>query len=374
VLPQDPVQALDACCWSVIHHSWYLRATLDAEPIHTHAAYLASAAARIEASLQEVWQEAPRDVPQESSPAPLPFARELRCVQALGTMGALLDTMDRHEHPTAWLHGPNPARPGAAWTARSLQALHRLEARHWSADAAHFGPAHLCADALLPCATGYLLATGNRAEQNVRTLLRVLGRDGDRCIDELWSSSTSPLTQIYTVQALTQFAARESRAALQRLLAMAGPCAAFERNGHVDCDTTGRAVDAVLFALTGHRLAIGPGIDEDWLRLSPCLPTTTGRIAIRGLTQDGCRADLWLDGGSGTPPVVDAAQDPFVACSIDPGQSWTRVTVQLHAAPSSHRWIVASCEGQQLQAVLRPGESFTHVVPDVVAPAWLGND
>ena len=161
--------------------------------------------------------------------------------------------------------------------------------------------------------------------------------DGDRCLDHLDTTTTSPIAQIYTVSALTQFAARERRNSLQRLLTMAGPAASFEVRRQLDHNTTGWAIDTALYALTGHRIAIGPGIDEEWLRLSPCLPVSPGRLAVCGLTQDGCRTDLWLDGGTDAPPIHDESRDPFVQTPLLPGQAWTRLTVHLHSAPGSER-------------------------------------
>src|SRR5262249_27070729 len=105
---------------------------------------------------------------------------------------------------------------------------------------------------------------------------------------------------------------------------------------------SGAAVDAALYAVTGQRLATGPDLDQDWLRLKPALPAGTSCIACRGLAQDGCLTDLWVDRVEG------------------PG---TRFAIVLRAGRGDARTVVVQCEGVQFQARLAPGEALQQTVP-----------
>jgi hypothetical protein len=153
--------------------------------------------------------------------------------------------------------------------AAARRALLRFEENHWSEPHAAFVDHTLqpSADGLLPCAIGMLAATGNRAERNARSCLASLPAD---------------CTSHVALAARAQFGC-EIDATLAQLLANAP---------RADDDETGWMLDAVMFAITGLRLATGPRIDAAWLRLRPVLPQGFDRLRIRGLALDGWRCEM----------------------------------------------------------------------------------
>ncbi|MEQ1634533.1 MAG: hypothetical protein ABL997_19280, partial [Planctomycetota bacterium] len=148
---------------------------------------------------------------------------------------------------------------------RARSALDEFEARYWSPSRAAFvesadtdEPASLFA-----CAIGMLATTGDRTAIHGQSALaeRSVGRvpDPER-----------------TLVAMAQFDAARGDLLADLLMQPTD-----------DPHRAGLAIDAVLFAATGMRMATGPGMDEAWTRLRPCLPTGIDRIAVRGLVHDG---------------------------------------------------------------------------------------
>jgi len=197
---------------------------------------------------------------------------------------------------------------------------------------------------LLPMWSGMLTAGGNHTLQNARATL---------------ASSSGPPTVLgaaMTLATLVQCDSSERSAQLDALLAAAPPAGvvadtAAARRG-VDLLATGAALDAVLFALTGVRVATRPGFDEDWIRLKPMLRSDSHRASYRGLSVDGWCIDLWLS--------AEAAPDTSHHLSI--------AIADRSAASTGRRRVVVQCLGAQFQDWLSPGATLEWRVP-AAAPA-----
>lgn len=250
----------EACCWSAVHHYWYLRSSGDRSG-------LAGAVPQLEAACRAAWREA--------GPAPTLAAAALR-VQAALALGGLREVLEPGS--------------GSTWTRAGMQQLVELERRFWHEDSGCFLPRPGEDDAaapelrqnLLPCWIGMLTTSGDRTTRNARTTLQ-------RCRPE------SPFEHCLRLAALTQFDGGQRMAALRQLLLLAAPDGSMQHAGSIDLLATGAAVDAALYSVTGLRTAAAPGLDEAWLRCKPALPPGVTALACRGLRHDGMQLDLWID-------------------------------------------------------------------------------
>ena len=346
--------ALASDCWTILQHGFYLRATCDKTPVLEHRERLIQNAAHAEAM---------------AFADDVPFAEALLCVHALGTMGAMLDTLDRLAAPEAWRHkAPSPSA-GSAWTQRTMRALQRLESRFWNESQGRFTPASAVA-ALLPCWTGWLLTSGEKTNRNVHTILRSLCREPATLLDP----PIAAMLPIYSLVARTEFEQSTRADAIDAVLFAATPNATFQSNGELDPLATGAAVDAVLHALTGQRLAIGPGLAEDWLCLSPMVPRRARYLAVRGLAQDGVVCDLFVDRGNLDSPADRSPATTDWQATAANGNGWTRVSVVLQKAPAKTRLLVMHLHGQQIQGELQLGEVFTHTAQKTGTQVSNGQD
>ena len=188
--------------------------------------------------------------------SPPSLTRHVLCVHAIACASELLS--EKHD-----------AQARDELLASARRALLRFEEIHWSEPHAAFVDHTLrpSADGLLPCAIGMLAATGNRAERNARSCLASLPAD---CASQV------------ALAARAQFGF-EIDATLAQLLANAP---------HAEDEEPGWMLDAVMFAITGLRLATGPRVDAAWMRLRPVLPQGFDRMRIRGLALDGWRCEM----------------------------------------------------------------------------------
>lgn len=186
-------------------------------------------------------------------------------------------------------------------------ALLEFEAAHWSEAHSAFvdRDAAPSLHGLRPCAIGMLAATGDRAERNARRCLSAT--DGDHSLDALVASA--------------QFDAIDGRELAAHLASDAG-------------DEPGRELDAVLFAITGLRLATGPGVDAQWLRLRPRLPAGFDRMRIDGLALDGYAIAFTFEHSAqiGPRPADDASQrhrGTFTVTQKGGAASWRQLVVHM---------------------------------------------
>jgi hypothetical protein len=194
-----------------------------------------------------------------------------------------------HHMPAAIRHLMGSAR----------RELLRFEDLHWSELHSAFVDdiRRPGADGLLPCAIGMLAATGNRAERNARS-----------CLASLPVDCASP----FVLTARAQFGF-EIDATIAQLLASAP---------HAD-DEPGWTLDAVMFAITGLRLATGPRVDATWMRLRPVLPRGFDRMRVRGLALDGWRCEIELSRERSDAPACGR----YTLTPIDGRSTWRQLVV-----------------------------------------------
>lgn len=188
---------------------------------------------------------------------------------------------------------------------RARRLLDDHESAHWQEARSCFADGS-DAPTLFGCTIGMLAATGDRIDRHVRSAL---------------DAPTNRDLEAGLV-ARAQFdldRARDLESAC--LAAVEDPVAA------------GRRLDALAFAATGIRLASGPGVDERWMRVRPCLLPGTRELRYRGLGGDGWRLELGavLDGETVT-----------LRARLSPGDE-----------PSTWRQLVAHLEGRVFVAAAR---------------------
>ena len=287
------VPTSDDDAWLLIQHYWTLRATRDHDALATAWPQLAAAAGRVAGGSTE------------GTKGPSYDGAVLR-LQGLACAGLL-----------AAASGDERLQTTFDLRARAL--LDQLEASYWSptdgcfADAATGGtPVSLFA-----CSIGMLTTTADRTERHARLGLRQRGGG---------SSGTSDVEA--TLVALAQFDGVRATA-LEALLA--DPSESPTR--------AGLAIDAVLFATTGLRMATGPGIDEAWVRLRPFVPSASDRLVVRGLMHDGWTCDLSCD-RSGEETV-----GRYTLHSQRPGCSWRQLVVH----QDRRTFVAAAIDGEAIE-------------------------
>lgn len=354
--PRDPRaprdEALAADCHQILQHYWYLRATSDEAPSTRAWSSIAAAADRVAASRPD------DDV-----------ATAALQLHALACAGGILDSQDRLRRPSVWSHGAPPSPPGAVWAARAAARRQQFEQRHWSeADGAFrawqgtVAPQPAAAfdatAALMPCWLGMLATTGDRTLRNADAALAALRSRRDR----------EPALAARWLTAVTQLDGDRDAAFAAVLRAAAADPA---------------ALDALCFALTGVRLATGPGIDEDWIRLRPYLPPGATFVRVANLRHDGWSLDLATERRRGLPTDDEqvalqrcqAGAEPTPLQPPDASQAgvaaarervFVTVTLRSPDPPPGYRRVVVHLGGRLFVSALRRGETLTLALP---APA-----
>lgn len=252
--------------WLVAAHLWHRRATGAAAG---SAAGLADLIAALELAA--------------AAPPALDFASEAMLVHGMFCLGSLLDTA------AATVAGAKQplveAPPGARWTARAIDRQIELERRTWQPGRGHFRPRLIDGEValpqpaepslLLPAAAGLLIATGDRLDRHLRTVLEA-PLAAPACSLDGWSL---PLLRLVA----------SSQLGLDAAQAAAWSPALADRTA-----APGFAFDALLFAVTGVRIASGAGLDEQWLRCRPWLPPDVQRLEVTPIVAGGCRFALQL--------------------------------------------------------------------------------
>lgn len=326
--------------WLLAAHLWHARAV--GTPATTPAQWvtLTAAAERAAAAPGSAW-----------------FLDEAMQVHGLFCCGALADARHRAVHPEAWRNGPPEPRPGAHWTALAIDRQIELERQTWQPGQGRFRafatrgaiatPEPAAAATLLPASAGLLLATGDRMQ---RHLIGTLARLASSPSDEGSPAVDRTALHLVTATQLLADAARE-RAWSQLLAAGETP---------IEAGAAGFVLDAVLFAVTGVRLATGAGIDEAWQRSAPWLPPAHDRLAVRNLLAGGACYDVTVTARSG-PPRDDEADPTAHLAGAAP-----RLHVQWHRLPGhdpSPRTFLVAAAGAQTMTWLLPGESFACSLP-----------
>jgi hypothetical protein len=293
--------------WLVAAHLWHRRATGSSA---TSASGLAELSAAMELAA--------------ARPSAATFAAESLLVHGMFCLADLLDAAADGAHDLQ----QRPDRHGAKWTARAVERQFELERHSWQPGRGHFRP-HPCqgdlalpeapdASLLLPAAAGMLLATGDRIERHLHAVLDApLVANGDHDL----AGFSQPLLRLVASSQLGRGKARADAWAAALADRTAAP---------------GFALDALLFAVTGARLASGAGLDERWLRLRPWLPPGLQRLEVPQLLAGGAQFALQL--------YADGERAAFVITRIDPG-------------PAPCTLVVDDGATQHLR-IVRGGESF----------------
>jgi len=316
-----------AACWAVISHHWYLRATRDVTTITSHLAWL---------------QEGLAATAREPGPSAT-FAQAALLPHALFCLGSMLQSCG-HE------------QAGAGCTRRAVEAWLELERRTWQPGRGHYRARPTHGDirlpeppepsVLAPAAAGMLIASGDRLPRHLRASLSFL--------------LTQPPTGIHDAAWVLGGAAqlgdhRQIDTAWNALLAVA-PARAGDSAGDA-----GRGLDAMLFAVTGLRLATGAGVDEHGTRWRPHLPPGHRQLALHGIAADGARFDLDLRARYGALHDDERGQ-----ASVLDGASGARLRVAItlsHATDDAPRTIVLQGSGLQYLARLQVGERLQRSLP-----------
>ncbi len=416
------VPAGDLGAWVVLHHYWYLRATRDAATIRAHWPLLEACVKRMprtgaillpfhgtepwghgalfgslpagETAAPTLW---PADDPSHGRRA-WSYASAVLFVQAVAAIGGMQDLLDRLERPAAWRDGAPEPRPGAAWSRRSIGLLHDLEAAFWLADERRFAAALSPLDltphrpaqtdaGLLPGWIGMLSATGDRAVQHLRHTTGALWRQAGRIGSSPATGTATALGQAMLLTVLTHFDGPEQAAAMLALRDLADAAGHWSML-HDESGTAlpgapspfadGVAGDALLYAVSGLRVAASPGIDEDWLRLRVHLPPDATWCNLRNMRHDGARFDLFVSAIRGPLDAEERAANAALPAERrrDPEADQLRLRFALEAArlddAAGWRLAVVHCAGTQFQEYLKPGEPMvrTEFVGDA-GEGWL---
>jgi len=323
--------------WAAAALLWFLRATHDDETVRRHLP-------RVAAALASIGPAAAREH----------FADETLLAHGMLCIAAVESFLD--------LDRPREGSEANGWSRRAIDRWLDLERRAWQPGRQHFRsrptdgslalPEPADVVVLWPAAAGMLIATGERATQNARTVLRAAfftTMDDDR--RTRFGSDHAPAL---LSSAATQFEGPSLRRAAWTRLVEHGAA-----NASPPLDVAALDLDTALFAITGVRLATGAGVDEGWLRLRPWLPPDTEHAQLRGVHAEGVRFDLAIERRRG-----DLAADELDADLTTPSTGERlRVTLSLDAA--TPRPIRVVLQGPSIQYVtsLAPGATFARSLP-----------
>jgi hypothetical protein len=288
-----------APCWTAAAAYWYARATGDTAPFREHLDALGRAIG--------------------GDGVPPTFVEGAMRAHAMFCLGGLCEAT---------------GGDGAPWRQRAIAHWLELERQTWQPGRGHFRPRPTCGEIALPepadvsiaapAAAGMLIASGDRALRNLRTFLAAPVVEATPPWAEHFARDT------IAAAAAVQLGDEQALASLWPAL-LTHPAATTH-------DAAGR-LDAILFAMTGLRVATGEGVDEGWLRLRPWLPPGSDRIDVTGLRAEG------------------AVLDVFVV--RHPGETTPRVRVLLRTThDGATRPLIVHASGASYVTRLSPGESF----------------
>lgn len=317
-----------AAAWNVVAHHWYLRATDDLPPIRRHLPAL-------------------RDGLLGAARTPMAtdatFADAALIVHANFCLGDLMAATD--------------STGAGLETTRIATALWlELERQVWQPGRGHFRgrptrgrivlPEAADATVLAPAAAGLLIASGDRMQRHLETSLRALLPlpGNDRC------------ASAWLLAAAAQVGDRPLLLAAWRQAT--GPAPGGEAVSGADA---GRRLDALLFAITGQRVATGAGSDARCVRLRPWLPPGHDRLDLRGILAHGRTFDLSFAQREG--PLQPDERDEIPVLGAQPGAR-LRVRVRLEPTTAT-RACAFVIQGDTLQYVvaLHGDEAFARSLP-----------
>lgn len=324
-LDEDPPDGA-AICWAVIAHHWYLHASGDTATVQVHLPKLCAALDRVGAA---------------SEPAAT-FEAAALLPHAWFCLGDLLDTCAE-------------AGSGSASSRRGLDLWLELERQVWQPGRGHFRPHPTRGEVLLPeppdatvlapAAAGLLIASTDHMERHLRTSLQTLLR--------------RPPTDL---RAATRLLCGAAQLGNDDLLVLAWQALlAIDDGGAKSAGEAGRQLDAMLFAITGLRLATGAGVDPRCVRWRPWLPPGADHLVLHNLAADGARFDLDLTTRHGELQPDERDEGALSGTRIG-----RRLRVQLTlvaAATGSHRTILLAGRGVQYIAHLRAGDRLSRSLP-----------
>lgn len=204
--------------------------------------------------------------------------------------------------------------------AAARRALGEFESAFWSEPILAFSAAPTAhdADALFPCTIGMLASTEGRAERSLRATLAASPSSRVTCCDRLVAKA--------------QLAAPLADELAELLANRAG----------TDADP-GRRLDAAMFALTGSRIATGPGLDAQWMRLRPCLPRGIARMRVEGLSLDGFACAFEFEADANDPTRTRGV---YRIDARTPRQASWRQLVVHHG---DHAFVAAAIDGEPIE-------------------------
>jgi hypothetical protein len=305
----------DEAAWLVTAHLWYWRTTAD------HAGVRATLPALT--ALAEAAADA----------LPPTFAAAARQVLLRWNLATLWDEVASPSLPAGpgrWPATTAATAPGRRWAAAAVGCLLELERQSWQPGQGHFRP-RLTAGALEPPAAfdpatlepmrlGLLVATGDHMQRHLAGGLAALtaGAVAPACLDDALAAATQQRDDLARAQWARQALADSEPA-----------------------DPAAR-LDAWLHALTGIRLATGPGLDEGWSTLAPWLPPDCDRWQLDAVGLHGARWSL--------------------RCGREPGNA-LRLVVRGGSATAMAHTLVVQRAGQQWVHELPLGATFELQLP-----------
>ena len=279
----------DPDAWALVAHHWAARALGDYVAVR--------AAAPLQRAAERLVDESLRDTRAQTMRATALRTHAIGCAS---------DLAQRLEDATTAQELDGAAR----------RALGTFEAAFWREPIGAFSasPSAHDAAALFPCAIGLLASAEGRAERSLRSSL---------------AADPAPCT-----------------GASERLVAKAQLASAIadELADRIGADATsdedaGLRLDATMFALTGLRIATGPGLDSQWMRLRLRLPRGVARMRVEGLALDGWKCSFDFESALDDPT---SHRGVYRVESHGPHQASWRQLVVHHG---DHAFVVAAIEG-----------------------------
>jgi len=325
-----PDRDVAAACWAVVSHHWYLRASADTPFVRDRLPTLRNALAAATPA---------------GPAATATFAEAALVPHAWLCLGDLLTAC-----------GDGDGTQAAATSRRAIELWLDLERQVWQPGRGHFRPRPTRgrillpeppdATVLAPAAAGLLLASGDHLQRHLHASLS----------DLLRRPAADACAAAWLLAGAAQLGDRDLLdAAWDRLSAFA------DRVGATSGGEAGRRLDAMVFAITGLRLATGAGVDARCVRLRPHLPPGHDHLTLRGLVADGAHFDLDLAARSGARR--DDEPDEATALGARPGPR-LRVTITLgRTRDGSARSFVLQGDGLQYVARLQAGDQLARSLP-----------
>jgi hypothetical protein len=317
--PTDPT----AVCWALVAHLWYLRATGDVAGVRPHLQPLRAAS-----TADAAW------------PAVTTFADGALRAHAGFCLGALLEAC-------------GDAAGGADATRRAVAGWLELERQCWQPGRGHFRsqptagrivvPEPVQASVLAPAAAGMLIASGDHMLRHLRTAVDAL----------VGGQGADPHAATWILAGAAQLGDADLVDRAWQQLRTAEPLA-------TTAIEAGRLLDAMLFAITGLRIATGAGVDPGLTRLRPHLPPGHQRLAVHNLLADGAWFDLDCELRTG-PRQADERDDVEPRATTAP-RLFSRLRL-VRAVDTRPRTVLLQGAGVQHLTQLRIGDRFERSLP-----------